>query len=159
MSGILGLIKEKIFSGSSNDDAQDNDHIDDLISLGVLLWMVAEADDKFLPQEQEQIEEILRSHSRINEDDMPIVLRAIKEASLNSIDVYSFTSAVSKDLPYNSKVAIIENLFRVACGDKELDHEEHETIRKIANLFKIEHKDFIDAKIAIKKEFGIDGPC
>ena len=47
-------------------------------------------------------------------------------------------------------------LFRIACVDKDLDHEEHEMIRKISGLMQIEHKDFIDAKIRIKKEFGLD---
>ena len=51
---------------------------------------------------------------------------------------------------------IIENLFRIACVDKELDNNELETIRKISGLFKIEHSNFIDAKIKIKKEFGLD---
>jgi hypothetical protein len=31
-----------------------------------------------------------------------------------------------------------------------------ETIRKISGLFHIAHKDFINAKIKIKKEFGLD---
>jgi uncharacterized tellurite resistance protein B-like protein len=54
------------------------------------------------------------------------------------------------------KISILENLFRVACSDKELDDKELETIRKIANLFRLSHRDFIKAKIKVKKEFGLD---
>ena len=54
------------------------------------------------------------------------------------------------------KKNIVENLFRVACVDGELAYEEEEVIRKIAGLFLLDHKDFIDAKIKVKKEFGLD---
>ena len=37
-----------------------------------------------------------------------------------------------------------------------LDNSELEVIRKISGLFHVEHKDFIDAKIKIKKEFDLD---
>ena len=33
---------------------------------------------------------------------------------------------------------------------------EHEMIRKISGLLRIDHKDFIDIKIRVKKEFGLD---
>ena len=55
-----------------------------------------------------------------------------------------------------NKINILENLFRIDCVDQDLDHEEHEMIRKISGLLQIDHKDFIDTKIRIKKEFGLD---
>ena len=54
------------------------------------------------------------------------------------------------------KINILEQLFRVACSDKDLDDSEVETIRKISDLFGIGHKEFINAKIKVKKEFGLD---
>lgn len=133
-----------------------DDTIDNLIALGVLLWVVAQADEKFLPEEKEKVEDILSSYGEISEEDMPIVLRAVEEASISRIDLYAFTSEVGGNLSFKEKTGIIENLFRVACIDQDLDHEEQEAIRKISGLLKMDHKDFIDAKIRIKKEFGLD---
>jgi uncharacterized tellurite resistance protein B-like protein len=125
--------------------------------LGVLLWVVAEADEKFLAKEDEKIKEILTtSHSKISEKEMETVLASIKEAARERIDLHRFTREVSNDLPYEVRISIIETLFRVACCDEELDHKEMETIRKISGLFHIAHRDFINAKITIKKEFGLD---
>jgi len=130
--------------------------IDDKIALGVLLWVVAEADDKFLAKEDEKIRDILTTYSKISGEEIETVLASIKEAARERIDLYRFTREVSKDLPYEVKLSIIETLFRVACCDEELDHKEMETIRKISGLFHISHKDFINAKITIKKEFGLN---
>ena len=137
-------------------DSGSSDAIDNLIALGVLLWVVAQADEKFLHEEKEEIKEVLRSYGQISDEDMPIVLRAVEEASISRIDLYAFTSEVGENLSFKAKIGIIENLFRVACVDQDLDHEEHEAIRSISGLLHVDHKDFIDAKIRVKKEFGLD---
>lgn len=162
MPGLFASFREKVvsaLSGPENDRAhpqQTEQTIDNLISLGVLLWETAQADDKFLPEEETKLKEVLKEYGKISADDMPIVLRAIKEASIERIDLYAFTKEVGQDLAFEVRLGIVENLFRVACADRDLDFEEHEMIRKISGLMHVDHKDFIEAKIRIKKEFGLD---
>ncbi len=159
MAGFLDKFRNNVVSSVWKDkrDEPKVKDINDKIALGVLLCIVAEADEKFLAKEDEKIKEILTtSHSKISEEDIETVLASIKEAARERIDLHRFTSEVSNDLPYEVRISIIETLFRVACCDKELDHKELETIRKISGLFHIAHKDFINAKISIKKEFGLD---
>jgi len=160
MSGIFNNFRQKVISTvypqSSKNAPQSSGTIDNLISLGVLLWEVAQADEKFLPSEEERMKEILKNYGKIGDEDMPIVLRAIKEASINRIDLHTFTKEVGQGLSFDAKIDILEELFRIACADEDLDHEEHEMIRKISGLLRIDHKDFIDTKIRVKKEFGLD---
>ena len=155
MAGFLDEFRSKVLAPLSKEEKVKPAEIDDKIALGVLLWVVAEADEKFLPEEEKKMKEILTSYAKISEEDMAYVMGSIKEAARERIDLYRFTSEVSKNLDYQMKISILENLFRVACSDKELDDKELETIRKIANLFRLSHRDFIDAKIKIKKEFGL----
>ena len=158
MSGFLDRFRGNIIASVWKDKIEEPKikNIDDKIALGVLLWVVAEADKKFLPQEEEKIKEILLSHTKISNEDMPLVLVSIREAAKERIDLYTFTHEVSKNLLYTIKISIIEDLFRIACADKELNNSELEVIRKISGLFRISHKDFINTKIKIKKEFGLD---
>jgi len=159
MAGFLDKFRNNVVSSVWKDKRDEPKviDIDDKIALGVLLWIVAEADEKFLAKEDEKIKEILTtSHSKISEEEIETVLASIKEAARERVDLHRFTSEVSNDLPYEVRISIIETLFRVACCDEELDHKEMETIRKISGLFHIAHKDFINAKITIKKEFGLD---
>lgn len=163
MSNIFDYFRQKVLSAvspaeqeRSEDKPQPNDKMNNLIALGVLLWEVAQADEKFLPEEEAKIKEVLSTYGKISEEDMPIVLRAIEEASVDRIDLYAFTSEVGRNLAFELKIGILENLFRIACVDQDLDNEEHEMIRKISGLLGVEHKDFINTKIKIKKEFGMD---
>lgn len=157
MAGFLDRFRKKVISSVWKEKADEMHvkNIDDKIALGVLLWVVAEADEKFLKEEEEQIQEVLRSFSNIPREDIPTVLASVSQAAQERIDLYRFTHEVSENLSYNVKISILENLFRVACVDKDLDNKELEIIRKISGLFNVAHKDFIDAKIRIKKEFGL----
>lgn len=162
MAGFFDQFRQKVTVALGSQDAENpespqmKDKVDNLISLGVLLWEVAQADEKFLPEEEAKIGEVLNKYGHVTKEDMPIVLRAIKEASIERIDLHTFTKDVGQNLAIDIKIGIIENLFRVACIDQDLDNEEHEMIRKISGLLRVEHKDFIDCKIRIKKEFGLD---
>jgi uncharacterized tellurite resistance protein B-like protein len=158
MAGILDRFRNTIQSSvwKYADRIPKPEEINDKIALGVLLWAVAEADSKFLPREEEEIKESLRRYSTISDKDMDVVLATIRHAAKERIDLYRFTSEVAKGLTYSAKKQIVEQLFRVGCSDMKLEETEIETIRKISDLLDISHKDFIDAKLRIKKEFGLD---
>ena len=155
--GFLENLRKKIDPTYKAEEVQpEHCEVNNLIALGVLLWTVAEADEKFLPEEKEKIVEVLKACEDISDDDMPIVLRAIEEASVNKIDYHEFTSEVKKGITREARIAIIENLFRVGCIDGDLDNDELEIIRKISGLFMLDHEEFIGAKVKVKKEFGMD---
>lgn len=156
MAGFLDQFRKRVISSVRKDrpDEPGVKDIDDKIALGVLLWVVAEQDEKFLPEEETQIKQTLLSFSKVPEEDISYVMSSIQQAARERIDLYRFTSEINKDLAYNTKISIIEILFRVACADKELAHKETEVIRKISGLLGLTHKDFITAKIKIKRESG-----
>ncbi len=156
MAGFLDRFRREIVHSLRREDApQDTVDVDDKIALGVLLQTVAQADSKFLPEEKGQIRRVLKDYAQIPDTDIEYVLQAVERAERERIDLFTFTHEISQGLPYPLKKNIIENLFRVACVDGDLAHEEHEIIRKIAGLFHLDHRDFIDAKIKVKKEFGL----
>jgi len=158
MAGFLDHFRRNVVASlkKENFSLAAATEVNDKIALGVLLWMVAQADKKFLPQEKENIRKILKDYALVPETEIPLVMTSVEQAAQESIDLFTFTHEISGGLSYTKKREIVEHLFRVACVDGELAHEEHETIRKIAGLFRLDHKDFIDAKIKIKKQFGIE---
>ncbi len=158
MAGFFDKFRKSIVSCVWKDSVDETEiqNVDDKIALGVLLWAVAEADNKFLPEEEDKIKRVLISYTKATEKDIIIVLESVKKAAEQRIDLYTFTHEVSNNLSYNVKIDILENLFRVACIDNDLDNNELELIRKISGLFHIPHKDFINAKIKIKKEVGLE---
>lgn len=158
MAGFLDEFRNNVVTSvwRDKDDRPEEKDIDDKIALGALLWIVAEADEKLLTKEDEKIKEILVLYSNIPEEDIETVMASVKEAARERIDLHRFTREIGKNLSYDVRKSIVETLFRVACCDEELAHNEIEIIRKISNLFHVAHKDFINAKKTVKKEFGLD---
>ena len=156
MAGILERLRNKIISSLSPQQAPPVREVMDLISLGVLLWSVAAADKKLLSTEKEEVRKALSLYSDIDDKDMPIVMRAVEEAAIEKIDFEDFTKEIGRDLSRGVKIDIVENLFRVACVDQHLDQKEHEMIRLIAQLMGLDQSEFIDAKMKVKKELGMD---
>ena len=71
MAGFFDKFRKNVMSSVWKDEEELKvKDIDDKISLGVLLWVVAEADEKFLSHEDEKIKEILILHSKIPEEEI-----------------------------------------------------------------------------------------
>lgn len=156
----LESFREKVLSLANVSRAGDADtvDVDDKIALGVLLWVmgaVAEADGGFLPEEAETITDILIRRLKTPGDDASIVLTAVRQAAIGNFDVYELADEAGKRLPYDTRMLIIEDLFRIACADKLLDDREFEVIKKASDLFQLKDGDLSDIEKKAKDEFDI----
>jgi len=68
---------------------------------------------------------------------------------------FEFTSLINKGFSYEQKVKVVEHLWEVAFSDASLDKYEEHMVRKIAGLIYVSHKDFIDAKLRVKKKLSL----
>ena len=128
--------------------------IEEAVILGVLMQLVAHADEDFTAQEERAIEKALQKEGEISPQEAALVLAAAKEARENRVEIQGFTREVSRR-PYAERVHVIEHLFHIAYADKKLSLVELEQIRKIAKLFWLTHKDFIDAKLKVAGALGL----
>jgi len=83
------------------------------------------------------------------------LLQLAEEEIWKATGYYEFTSLINKGFTYEQKVKVIEHLWEVAFADAELDKYEEHMVRKIADLIHVEHKDFIDAKLRVKKKLSL----
>ena len=113
MAGFLDRFRKEVVSSLFKEEQPDLNSIkiDDRIALGVLLWVVAEADSSFLPQEKEIIKDLLKDKGEIPDNEISIVISSIEKAASERIDLYTFTSEISSDLSYGAKISIIKENF------------------------------------------------
>ncbi|MFH1531881.1 MAG: TerB family tellurite resistance protein [Pseudomonadota bacterium] len=157
MGGLLDRLRGLVVPSAAADGAANAPKAgpgDDRIALGVLLWIVAEADGRFLVEEKAQIEQVLIGQG-MGAGDLAVVMASVEQAAKDRIDLYTFTREVAEGLSPAERVEIVKQLYRVACADGSVDHEEVESIRQIAGLLRVPHRDMIDAKVAAKAEYGL----
>ena len=63
------------------------------------------------------------------------------------ISLYEWTSKINESCTYSDKKRLMEFLWDVAFADGVIDKYEDYTIRKIAELLYVKHKDFIKPKL------------
>jgi len=62
-------------------------------------------------------------------------------------DYYTFTSLINEHYSQQQKIKLVEDLWRLAYADNELDKYEEHLLRRLSELLHVPHKDFIRTKL------------
>ncbi len=119
-----------------------------------LLLEVSHADHDV---DQQEIDSVLEIASKAFALDQQELKKFFTEAELQkqaSTSLYEFTDLINRHYDENKKVALIEQLWRVAYADGDLDRYEEHTIRKVAELIYVSHSDFIRSKHSVAAEIN-----
>ena len=115
-----------------------------------LLTKVAFADKYLDPQEEKIIREILSDFFSIETKEINKLFKDSNQLLEKSTDIFSFGQLLNQQLTKEDKIDLIGCIFEVAFADGELHHLENHTIKQIAHILNIEHKDLITVKMEIK---------
>ena len=121
-----------------------------LDKIAALLIHAAKIDENYSDQEKEIIKQSLLKIGATSQN----IQNIIKEAELieqNSNQILDFTKEV-KNMNDESKVKIVETLWRIIYSNKDADIYETNLMRRLAGLLYIDSKIMGDIKEKIKKE-------
>lgn len=120
------------------------------LASAALLLELAHADHEFSEAEQRALEAILRECYELSDAELKELWQLAQAEKANATSLYQFTALFNEHYDYPAKVQLLANLWRVAWADGRLDRYEEHTIRKVADLLYMSHKDFIQTKQATK---------
>ena len=117
-----------------------------------LLVEVIKSDDKFDDRERVKLFDVLSKKLKIRDDELQNFAELAKQKSDESTSLYEFTREINDKYEYDEKVKLIEDLWRIAYSDGQLDKYEDYVIRKIADLIYVTHSDFIKSKLSVRNQ-------
>ena len=129
---------------------KDQDIDKDLIKVAALLIHAAKIDENFSKHEENIIKQALLK-MRTNNQNIENIIKKAKEIEENTNQILDFTKEV-KSMNEESKIQIIETLWRIIYSNKEADIYETNLMRRLAGLLYIDNKIMGDIKEKIKKE-------
>ena len=146
---FLSSLLEKVVSSEETSSNSIADSFDDHLVLAtcVLLIEVAKADDEFDETEKQKILAITKKHFDLSNEQTKILMSIADNKNKEMISLYEWTSKINESCTYSDKKRLMEFLWDVAFADGVIDKYEDYTIRKIAELLHVKHKDFIKAKL------------
>jgi len=111
-----------------------------------LMMEIALADSGISENEQKIIQDTVREHFHLNEDEAVYLIETARTEIDHSVSLHEFTKVVNESLSRDEKVTIIELLWKVAFADTVINKYEEYFIRKISDLLYVSHRDYIRAK-------------
>jgi uncharacterized tellurite resistance protein B-like protein len=116
-----------------------------------LIIEVALADKVFDESEVNLLKEMLLKAYTLEAVEIQDLIENAEKAVEESTSLYEYTKEVNDNFDYESKLNLVDQLWRIAFADGNLDKYEEHVVRKIADLIHISHNDFIHSKLKSKK--------
>lgn len=113
-----------------------------------LLLMVAHADFDDHEQEHALAVNYVKREYGLTDSDAQAVVKLADNQAKDAISLHQFTARL-KQLSYDERLSLLDNLWQQAYADGVLDPNEEAMLRKIADLLFIRHSDYIQAKLAV----------
>lgn len=125
------------------------------LATAALLIEVSKGDFEVTEDERQAIQEALRKSFGLTTKETEEIVALADEELSQSVSIYEFTHLVDRNYTPEQKIHIVGLLWQVAFSDERLQDREEFLVRKIAKLLHVQHRDFINEKIRIKKELGL----
>jgi uncharacterized tellurite resistance protein B-like protein len=123
---------------------------------GGLMARVAFVDRQITDAERGLIQNALQSHWGLNSLEAAVVAEAALSEISKGMDYFRLTRQFFELTSEAERVGFLDVLFAVTAADGGTTFEEIEEIRSIANVLKLTHQQFIDAKLKIPRELRAD---
>ena len=120
------------------------------LACAALLIEVINSDHKLEEQETQAFFSVLQNNLNIPGEDIDELVGLAENQAKEATSLYEFTRLINSDYDYTQKVGLIENMWRIAFSDNNLDKYEDHLIRKISDLIYVSHSDFIRAKLKVR---------
>jgi len=114
-----------------------------------LLVEVARADHQLESSEVDSISKALQQSCSLEKDEIVEIVNAAVVDADSAISLHEHISQVNEHFERDQKCLLIEQMWRVAVADGNIDHYEDYTIRKISDLLHMRHSEFIQAKLRV----------
>lgn len=124
------------------------------IATAALLIEMMRADAEIKENEKKTVTNSMRAKFNLSEEETRELLKLASDEIWKATGYYEFTSLMNKGFSPEQKIKVIEYLWEVAFADAILDKHEEYMVRRIAHLIHVPHREFIDAKLRVKKKLA-----
>lgn len=119
---------------------------------GGLMARVAYVDRQVTDAEFASLVKRIQTHYGLDRDAAGLVAEVAVSTVSKDMDYYRLSREFFEHTTEEERLNFVAALFQVAAADGRVSHQEMEEIRTIANVLKLIHKQFIDAKLTIPRE-------
>lgn len=122
------------------------------LACAALLIEVVNSDHQLDERESEELLEVLQGSLNVSDKDLHELAELAEQQAKEATSLYEFTRLINDNFDYDKKCDLIENMWRIAFSDEQLDKYEEHLIRRVAELIYVSHSDFIRTKLKVRDQ-------
>ena len=142
---------KSMWNGDSKDDASEKKH-DISLAITAVMVEIMHIDGKLDEAEHNEIITAVEKRFSLSSDEVHELVEKAKKEQEEATDMHRFTSQIIKHYSTEERIEFLKELWQIAMSDGHVDPYEEQLIRRTAELIGVYHREFIQAKIAAKKE-------
>ncbi len=142
---------QNLFSKSDDGEVPSKEYSLQLAS-AILLLEIAKADYVNDPKEEASIKSSLKQQFSLSDEDIEALFEEAAKTGEDAVSLHAYVRLVNQECSDAEKVILVEQMWKVAFADGELDKYEDYNIRKISELLYVPHHAFIKAKQKVINE-------
>lgn len=137
---------------AKNDKEEESSSLVSKVDLtcAALLIEVMNSDHELDEREHEEFMAVLQKSYNVAKSDLEELIQLAKDEAHEATSLYQFTRLINDSYGSEQKIALIENMWRIAFSDDRLDKYEDHLIRKVSELIYVSHSDFIKTKLKVR---------
>jgi len=145
---------QKLKAMWSSDSKDKSSSKEQGISLAVAAVMIEimHIDGKLDEAEHNEIIMAVEKRFGLPTEEVHELVEKAKIEKSKATDMHRFTSQIVKHYSIEERIDFLKELWQISMADGHVDPYEEQLIRRTAELIGVYHKEFIQAKIAAKKE-------
>ena len=148
---MLDLIKKTLGLGNESESINAPKKAKVELIASVLLLEAAHSDYECSEKEMEHVVETIVALFGIQDEHVSELMELAHSERKQAVDLHHFTRMANKNLRRDEKIDILEAVWRIIHADGHIDKYEEHYARKLTDLLRLDHRDFINAKLKAKK--------
>ena len=148
INSIRSFFENKLAQEPEVDEAENIHKLN--LACAALLIEVINSDHELDDREAEEFIAVLKKSFNILDEDLNELASLAEEQAHRATSLYEFTRLINDGYDYGQKVSLVENMWRIAFSDEQLDKYEEHLIRKVSELIYVSHSDFIRTKLSVR---------
>jgi len=144
---------QKFFDQYLSKDTESKVPLERRLQMAAAALMVEmlHVDEQVTTDEEKKLHNVLKQRFKLSDDEIGILIDLANAEKHEATDYFTFTSLINEHYTQQQKIKLVEDLWRLAYADNELDKYEEHLLRRLSELLHVPHQDFIRTKHKVLK--------
>jgi uncharacterized tellurite resistance protein B-like protein len=153
---MFNALRDFVRQIGQKPEAQHYSDDDKRLALAALLVHCTAIDGVVDAVEQDKLRVLLADEFGLADDELETLVCEAIEADNEAVDLYRFTSVLSRNLAAEDRVHVVEKLWEIVFADGKVHEFEENLVWRVAELLGVARHDRLAMKLTVAKRQGMN---